>query len=173
MPLSQWLLNIISLLWPPELDVPGVFPLWAAWILLLQQADFCGHPGHWGGPLSWLAVRPCLVQCCGCSVGWHRLPVWLVTMPGRVQLLWVHWWAGQAPGTNRLEARFQNDICQPQCQCGRTRSPKWLQPESPPAWGSQLPPASPRSASRSETDVTLIGTWTQPKPRLGLELTVL
>lgn len=45
MSFSQYLSSIISLLWPPGLDGPGVFPLWATYIFMLQQADFCASLG--------------------------------------------------------------------------------------------------------------------------------
>ena len=41
-------------------------PMWAVWVLLLWQTDYCGRSGSCGWPLVWLIARPCLVQ---------RLPV--------------------------------------------------------------------------------------------------
>ena len=44
--------------WSPDLGVP---PIWAAWVLLLWQADYCGQSGRYGWPSSWLVARPFLM----------------------------------------------------------------------------------------------------------------
>ena len=79
MSFSQYLLSIISLLQSPGLDVPGAFPLGAACIFLLQQADFCASLGgpwpYWlycfgvllGGTGTQYTWLQCLMECNCCE----------------------------------------------------------------------------------------------------------
>ena len=58
-------------LWSPELYVLGVLPMWAAWVLLLRQANYCRQSGRCSWPLVQLVLSLCflwkLLAACGLS----------------------------------------------------------------------------------------------------------
>ena len=44
--------------------------MWAAWVLLLWQADYCGWSDRCGCPPVWLFARPCIVWRLPDADGW-------------------------------------------------------------------------------------------------------
>ena len=86
-------------LWSPELYALGLPPNWAACILLLWQADYCGQSGGHSWPLVYLVAKPCLVRrlLATGGQGWDtRL---LAAGPqGVLRLVLAHWQAKPSCG---------------------------------------------------------------------------
>ena len=93
-----------TLLWSPELYALGEFPIWALWVLLLWQADYCGQSWRCVWLLFLLVARPCLVWRLPAIGGWGWFKMWLAVDPWGVPVLVLaHWWVELCPGVAGCE----------------------------------------------------------------------
>lgn len=133
------------------------FFVWRLHELFILVRLCCGCSGIQGSLPIWLTVRPCLTQSPWCADG-SRPTAWLTKRPRAVRWLCAWCWMERAPGTIRLEGRFQNGTHQYWCQHSRMRSQKWILPvPGKLTLGGSLTQVSWPDPSTFQTTISVLG----------------